>query len=167
MIKKKLQIQCLLAIALFSTAIFAQTETIKDYYLLMPQKYDGSTFAEREEILDYENDTTVDIPNSYISYITPLSGEVFEVAMFKKPDGGLIIAYNEDCDLKNNVLTKMYFLFYDAGRWIDVTSQVLPVLINKKYKYKLPQKGTTVQVTTASGKKVYSLIWKNGKFIKR
>lgn len=160
-------IKIMLAIGLFSTIVFAQTETIKDYYLLMPQKYDGSTFAEREEILGFEGDTTIDTNNGYISYITHLSGEVFEVAMFKKPDGGLIIAYNEDCDLKNNVLTKMYFLFYDAGRWIDMTSKLMPVPINKKYKYNLPQKGTTVQVTTASGKKVYSLIWKNGKFEKR
>lgn len=153
-------------IALFSGVVLAQKDTIKDYYLLMPQKYDGSTFAEREEILSYESETTIDIENGYISYITPLSGEVFEITMFKRPDGGLMFAYNEDCDLENNVLTKLYFLYYDGGRWIDVTSKVMPVPINKRYKYKLPQKGTTVQVTTAGGKKMYSLFWKNGKFVK-
>ncbi len=165
-LKLTLSIFLTLAASLF---VFGQDEptTIKDYYLLMPQKYDGSTFEEREEILGYEGDTTIDIKNGYISYITHLSGEVFEVAMFKKPNGELIIAYNEDCDLKNNVLTKMYFLLYDGGRWVDVTSKLMPVPINKKYKYNLPKNGTTIQVTTASGKKVYSLSWKNGKFEKR
>ncbi|HRH42730.1 MAG TPA: hypothetical protein PKY82_13965 [Pyrinomonadaceae bacterium] len=156
----------LIVIALFSSVVFAQRDTIKDYYLLMPQKYDGSTFAEREEILEYVGETTIDIENGYISYVTPLSGEVFEVVLFKNSDGEIYIAYNQDCDLEYNVPTKFYFLHYDNGTWIDVTNQVMPIPINKKYKYKLPQKGTTVQVTTAGGKKMYNLIWKNGKFVK-
>ena len=116
--------------------------------------------------LSYEGEMTIDTKNGYISYITPLSGEVFEIALFKRPDGAIIIAYNEDCDLANNVLTKLYFFYFDNGRWIDETIQVMPVPINKRYKYKLPQKGTTIKVTDAKGKFVYSLVWKTGKFIK-
>ncbi len=143
----------------------ADPQSIKDYYLLMPKKYDGSTFEEREEILGYESDTVIDLNNGYIKYETRAAGEVFEVALFKY-NGEVFIAYNEDCDLENNQLTKMYFLHYDGGRWIDVTGQAMPIPINKKYKYKLPQKGTTIQVTTANGKRMYNLLWKNGKFIK-
>lgn len=143
----------------------ADPQSIKDYYLLMPKKYDGATFEEREEILGYESDTVIDLNNGYIKYETRAAGEVFEVALFKY-NGEVFIAYNEDCDLENNQLTKMYFLHYDGGRWIDVTGQAMPIPINKKYKYKLPQKGTTIQVTTASGKRMYNLLWKNGKFIK-
>ncbi|MBX7173737.1 MAG: hypothetical protein K1X72_22395 [Pyrinomonadaceae bacterium] len=143
----------------------ADPQSIKDYYLLMPKKYDGATFEEREEILGYESDTVIDLNNGYIKYETRAAGEVFEVALFKY-NGEVFIAYNEDCDLENNQLTKMYFLHYDGGRWIDVTGQAMPIPINKKYKYKLPQKGTTIQVTTANGKRMYNLLWKNGKFIK-
>ena len=149
------------------SAISSDTpQKIKDYYLLMPQKYDGSTRAEREEILGYTGETTIDEKNGYISYNTPLSGEVFEIALFKS-NGEVFIAYNEDCDLENNVLTKMYFFRYDGGKWIDVTAQTMPGPINKRYKYKLPQIGTTIKVSTADGKKMYDLIWKNGKFEKR
>ena len=140
--------------------------TVQDYYLLMPKQYDKSTRAEREEILGY-SDTTVDLDNGHIEYITHLSGQVFEAALFKRPDGGRVFAYNEDCDLKYNVPTKLYLLKYEAGGWTDVTTELLPVPINPRYKYQLPEKGTIIQVTTAAGAKMYQLIWKNGKFEKR
>ena len=162
-----LNVVCVLMLGLFPTFVFGQKDTIKDYYLLMPEKYDDSTFEEREEILGYEGETTIDERNGYISYVTPLSGEVFEAALFKTSSGEIYIAYNEDCDLENGVLTKMYLLHYDAGSWIDVTAKALPVAVNKKYKYKLPRVGTTIQVTDAKGKRMYSLIWNNGKFTKR
>ena len=156
----------LIMIGLLATIVFGQKDTIKDYYLLMPEQYDGSTFQEREEILGYVSETVIDEKNGYISYTTPLSGEVFEIALFKRTDGEIFIAYNEDCDLQYNVLTKLYFLHYDAGTWVDVTKKVMPVPLNKRYKYKLPRIGTTIQVTNANDKKMYDLVWKNGKFIK-
>jgi hypothetical protein len=142
-------------------------KSVQDYYLLMPEKYDGSSRQEREEILGYTSEATIDIKNGYISYITPLSGEVLEVALFKRPDGGYILAYNEDCDLQYKVPTKLYFLQYEDGKWTDVTTQVLPVAINNRYKYKLPRIGTTIEVTTAIGVKMYELAWRNGKFEKQ
>jgi hypothetical protein len=140
--------------------------TVQDYYLLMPRRYDKSTRAEREEILSY-SETTVDLDNGRIEYITHLSGQVFEAALFKRPDGGFVFAYNEDCDLKYKVPTKLYLLKYEAGEWTDVTTQLLPVPVNARFKYQLPQKGTNIQVTTAAGAKLYQLAWKNGKFEKR
>ncbi len=140
-------------------------KTVQDYYLSMPQRYDKSTRQQREEILGDE--TMIDNENGYIQYITHLSGEVLEAALFKRPDGGYVFVYNEDCDLKYKVPTKLYFLTYEGGKWTDVTTQLLPVPVNLRYKYKLPQKGKTIQVTTASGAKVYQLVWKDGKFEKR
>lgn len=140
--------------------------TVQDYYLLMPKQYDKSTRAEREEILGY-SDTTVDLENGHIEYITHLSGQVFEAALFKRPDDGVVFAYNEDCDLKYKVPTKLYLLKYEAGEWTDVTTQLLPVPVNHRYKYELPQKGAIIQVTTPAGAKMYQLVWKNGRFEKR
>ena len=166
----------ILGLAVFNTLAFSVSGTasghfdnpitVQDYYLLMPKQYDKSTRAEREEILGY-SDTTVDLENGHIEYITHLSGQVFEAALFKRPEGGFIFAYNEDCDLKYKVPTKLYLLKYDAGEWTDVTTQLLPVAVNARYKYELPQKGAIIQVTTPGGAKLYQLIWKNGKFEKR
>ena len=141
-------------------------KTVQDYYLLMPKQYDRSTRAEREETLGY-SEATVDNENGYINYITHLSGEVFEAALFKLPDGGNVFAYNEDCDLKYKVPTKMFLLKYEGGNWTDVTMQLLPAPVNSRYKYKLPEKGTAIQVSTAAGAKMYTLVWSNGKFEKR
>jgi hypothetical protein len=140
--------------------------TVQDYYLSMPKQYDKSTRAEREEILSY-SDATVDLENGHIEYITHLSGQVFEVTLFKRPDGGVVFAYNEDCDLKYKVPTKLYLLKYEAGEWIDVTKDLFPVPVNPRYKYQLPEKGNVIQVTTAAGAKMYQLVWRNGKFEKR
>lgn len=145
---------------------YANPTTVQDYYLLMPRQYDKSTRAEREEILSY-SDTTVDLENGHIEYITHLSGQVFEATLFKRSDGGHVFAYNEDCDLKYKVPTKLYLLKYEDGEWKDVTTQLLPVPVNLRYKYELPTKGTIIQVTTAAGAKLYQLAWKDGKFEKR
>ena len=149
-----------------SSAQSETPETVQAFYLLMPEKYDHSTRQQREEILEY-SDTTIDNKNGYIQDITHLSGEVFEAALFKDPDGGFILAYNEDCDLKYGVLTKLFFLKYKDGKWTDVTTRVLPIPINGRYKYKLPQSGTAIRVTDAKGKPMYALAWKNGKFEKQ
>ncbi|HMJ24309.1 MAG TPA: hypothetical protein VK475_00690 [Pyrinomonadaceae bacterium] len=141
-------------------------ETVQAYYLLMPAKYDRSTRQQREEILEY-SETTIDNEKGYIQYVTHLSGEVFEAALFKEPDGGKILAYNEDCDLKYSVLTKLYFLKYENGKWTDVTTQLLPIPVNSRFRYKLPASGTTIKVTDAKGRPMYSLFWKNGKFEKQ
>jgi len=138
--------------------------TVRELYLLMPKQYDGSSRQEREEILEYTSETVVDIPHGYISYVTHLSGEVFEVALFKAPDGSRILAYNQDSDPRYNVPTKLYFLKYEGERWTDVTAQLLPEPVNKQHKYKLPQTGTTINVTDAKGRKLYEVAWKNGKF---
>lgn len=98
--------------------------------------------------------------------MTHLSGEVFEAALFKLPDGGYVLSYNEDCDLKYKVRTKLFLLKYEGGNWTDMTTQLLPVPVNSRYKYKLPEKRTTIQVSTTAGAKMYTLVWINGRFEK-
>lgn len=141
-------------------------KTVKDFYLLMPEKYNGYSREEREEILD-STETLVDIKNGYIGSHIGTLGERCQVAIFKRPDGGYILAYNEDGDPSVDVATKFYLLKYENGQWIDVTTELLPVPVNKNYHYDLPNTGTTVKVTTSKGAKMYSLAWKNGKFEKQ
>lgn len=158
-----------LVFGLFAFSVSGQTErgSVKDYYLLMPQQYDSSTFEERDEILGFVSETTVDEKNGYISYVTPLSGEVFEVALFKKSADELYLVYNQDGDPKYDQSTELYVLHLDEdGGYTDVTSKVLPVRVNPSYKYKLPRYGTTITVTDMKGRKMYSLLWKKGTFVK-
>jgi hypothetical protein len=83
------------------------------------------------------------------------------------PNGGYVLAYNEDCDLKYKVPTKLFLLSYQDGKWTDLTTRLLPVSVNTNYRYKLPQKGTTIQVSSATGAKLYALAWNNEKFERR
>lgn len=140
-------------------------KTVKDFYLLMPEKYNSYTREEREEALD-STETFIDIKNGYIGSQIGQLGERFQAAIFKRPDGGYIFAYNEDGDPSVDVATKFYLLKYENGEWTDVTTALLPVAVNKNYHYDLPNTGTTIKVTTAKGAKLYSLAWKNGKFEK-
>jgi hypothetical protein len=65
-------------------------------------------------------------------------------------------------------------LRYENGRWKDVTKALLPVPYNENYIYMIPRYGTTIKVTTGNsednwveygrGKKVYDLVWTQGKF---
>ena len=160
------------SVLMFSSLIvFGQDEpmTIKDYYLRMPKKYDGKTRHSREEMVaDAESNETLDLEHGYLRY--SLRGDtvqVFEAAIFKKPGGGYILAYDEDYDSdKNPSPTKLFFLKFDQGKWTDVTAQVLSIPINKHYQYELPREGTTIEVTKDGWQKMYVLKWKNGKFVK-
>jgi hypothetical protein len=143
-----------------------QPKDVKDYYLLMPKKYDGATRQEREETLE-SDETFVDIQHGYMGSQIGKLGERCQAALFKRPDGGFIFAYNEDGDPATNVPTKLFLLKYEAGQWTDVTAQLLPEPVNKRYWYDLPQIGTTIKVTTAKGGKLYHLAWKNGRFEKQ
>lgn len=148
----------------------AEPQNIKDFYLLMPKKYDGKSRSEREQAIETaETNETIDIKNGYFRY--SLKGDtvqVCEASVFKKPDGGYVLAYNEDYDDVHDekpTPTKLFFLEYAGGQWIDVTTQIIPLPINRKYQYNLPQTGTTIEVWDGADK-IYTLLWKNGKFVK-
>ena len=85
------------------------------------------------------------------------------VALFKLPGGEYLIGVN----VFNEMADDLYFLRYQSGKWSDVTRSVIPGF-NKTYEYKLPRYGTTVEVSSKAGKKLYDLVWSSGKFtIKR
>jgi hypothetical protein len=87
--------------------------------------------------------------------------------LFKKAGGGYLIAYNEDGDPSTNVSTKLFLLEYEDGKWTDVTTQLLPVPVNKFSHYGFPEDGRTIEVKTAKEAKLYSFVWQGGKFVKK
>lgn len=143
-------------------------QTAEQFYLLMPKKYDGKSAAERKDLAETAHQ------DEEIAYTNYLRGsmragaiETFEAAIFENPGGGYIFAYNEDYnEYSNPSPTKLFFLSYENEKWTDVTAQVMPIPINKKYQYTLPREGETIEVSKDGLEKSYSLVWENGKFIK-
>ena len=94
------------------------------------------------------------------------------MALFKKPDGNYIVGVTTMHELEEN----SWFLEYSAGRWKEVGAQVVPGYGRDKV-YELPRFGTTVSVYENKkvpgeefrerGKKLYDLVWKNGKFTRK
>lgn len=142
-----------------------EPKTIRDFYLMMPKKYDNRTRQDRLELID-ETSAEFDIKNGYVGAHMGTLGEAFQAAIFKKPGGGYILAYNADGDSSSNLPTKFFLIDYDGGKWTDVTTRLMPVPVNKLYRYDLPDVGTTITVTNSKDVKMYSLVWKNGAFVK-
>jgi hypothetical protein len=92
----------------------------------------------------------------------------FTMALFKRPTGTYIIGLNKV--FEGGEETR--FLEYANGNWKDIGAQVIPEY-SKKKTYELPRQGTTVGVyelkgvdegINERGKKLYDLVWQNGKF---
>jgi hypothetical protein len=137
-------------------------KTVVDYYLLLPNKYTYDIGPKRrKELINPENGrvNAIDLKNGYLS----ISGDAGEagiiVALFKKPDGGYLVGVN----VYNELSEDFYMLRYAGGKWSDVTRAVIPKF-NKTNRYELPQYGTTINVDSETGERLYQLAWSNGKF---
>jgi len=95
-----------------------------------------------------------------------------EMAIFKRPDGTYLVGLATSSEMLND----NYFLNYKNGTWTDVSSSVPE--FSKKNMYELPRQGTTVGVfakkiieqgpdyeASEKGKRLYDLVWKDGRFI--
>ncbi|MEW6738230.1 MAG: hypothetical protein AB1489_43555 [Acidobacteriota bacterium] len=142
----------------------AEPKNVKDYYLLIPEKFILLSRETREQLLS-DPGMTVDIGNGYLSYNASDNPEEFELALFKRPDSSYLVAFSipYDSDFPDNT-SLLYFLRYEKGSWRDVTKETLPLPFNKRLTYRLPRLGTTIKVINEKGKKVYDLIWSGGKF---
>jgi len=155
----------ILLIGVTSIAASAQSanprrpRTVVDYYMLLPNKYFEANREERLHwMLDPKRGAIVDIPNGYL--FAPGDGAQTDIyaCIFKRSNGNYLVAvgYND----KDGVFeTFLDFFIYDRGHLQNVTKAVLPVRFNRLLYYDLPRHGTTIKVTTASGKKLYDLVW--------
>ncbi|MEO7675025.1 MAG: hypothetical protein ABIU09_13215 [Pyrinomonadaceae bacterium] len=164
-----------------TTPSLDQPKTIRDFFMLLPEKYfvlEGCAHEKdrdcRKAKADYLKTFTEveDIANGYFKGGCDGAQSCLEMAIFKRPDASYLVAVATSTEMMNDY----YFLDYADGKWRDVSSNVVPQF-SKKNMYELPRQGTDIKVfakkviekgndyeVTDKGEKLYDLEWKNGKF---
>ncbi len=166
---------------LFASSINAQSKqpkTVRDFFMALPAEYfsldcclNKSQRKGKEEYLKrYLN--VEDTPNGYLSGYGDAAQEGFEMALFKRPNKTYLIGFYTYGEGGIEDTPWIVFLDYKNGKFSDVSKTVIPNYSPVKNLYKLPRNGTTVEVFQKDengedwnkGKKLYDLIWKDGKF---
>lgn len=167
-------------IGIFAFAANAQTKqpkTVRDFFNLLPQKYftlegcvDNPTKANcdraRREYIDSFLEVE-DTANGFWKSGCDGAQSCLTLALFKRPNATYIVALKTEFEMGS----ENYFLEYKSGKWLNISAQVIPNFSVNNI-YDLPQNGTTVGVfaknknseDSGKGKKLYDLVWKNGKF---
>lgn len=165
-------------VGVFAMFANAQTpRTVREFFNLLPQKYftlegcvDNPTKANCDRARREYIDTFLEVEdtaNGYWKSGCDGAQSCLVMALFKRLNGTYIVALQKEFEMG----TDNYFLEYRAGRWSDISAQVIPQFSRNNI-YVLPQRGTTVAVYAKKrnsdagerGKKLYDLIWKSGKF---
>lgn len=166
-------------VLLFSPAIYGQSKqprTVRDFFNLLPQKYftlEGCNPAQdrncekarREYIANYLE--VEDTANGYWKSGCDGAQSCLTMALFKRPSNEYIVALLTEFESG----FENYFLEYKNGKWVNISTLAVPDFSTNKI-YEMPQKGTIIQVfaknksneMSEKGKKLYDLVWKNGKF---
>ena len=160
-----------------------QPKTVRDFFERLPEKYFTLEGCHRETDKDckkaraeyLKSFTQVeDIPNGYFKGACDGAQACIEMAIFKRPDGTYLVGVATEFEMGSN----FHFLDYAGGKWEDVSAAVVPEYSKKNW-YELPRRGTTMKVyakkiieqgddfeASERGKLLYSLAWKDGKFVK-
>jgi len=152
---------------IFTAASFARQSSPKDvveFYLAIPGKFYEPDRKHREEMLREESGRIIakDVKNGYLAISGDAGDPGIVLAIFKKSDGQYIVGLN----VYDEMTEQFYFLRRDNGVWRDISSEIVPEY-DKRLKYELPRYGTTVKVTNKAGKKLYDLVWNQGRFVKK
>ena len=153
-----------------SSAQSSEPKTVGDFFLLVPERYmEGYDLRFREEMLRGERrGVVVDTANGYISYDASDNPTGFEFVIFRKGNGGYIVAYSnsvsDNFDWEVGDGYTFFLLSYERGKWRDVTRSLLPVAFNKRLSYHLPRQGKSIAVTNEKGRHLYTLTWRNDRF---
>lgn len=159
----------------------AQPKSIRDFFMLLPEKYFVLEGCVRETDkdctkakIDYLRTFTEveDTANGYLKGGCDGAQSCLEMTIFKRPDSSYLVGVATSAEMMN----EFYFLDYANGKWNDISADVVPQF-NKKNIYEFPRQGTTVKVfakkviekgddyeVSDKGEKLYDLEWKNGKF---
>lgn len=166
---------------LFNLSVYSQPKTAREFFNVLPQSYfelescepktDKNCVKARKDYLErfLEVDDTA---NGYLEARGDGAQESFKMALFKKPNNSYLIGLNVFGEWGE----KYFFLEYRSGKWFDVSRKIIPNY-RKSNIYEMPRNGTTVKVFERvnydkenqigeTGKHLYDLIWKNGKFSK-
>jgi hypothetical protein len=164
------------AVAFSASAQAKQPRTVRDFFNLLPQKYfalegcrretdKNCERARREYIESYLE--VEDTANGYWKSGCDGGQSCLTMALFRRPDDTYLVALMTEFDSD----TDNYFLEYRNGNWTNVSAQVVPNFSDRNI-YELPRRGTSIGVYAKDyvdefpqkGKKLYDLVWKNGKF---
>lgn len=162
-------------------AAAGEPRTIRDFFMLLPEKYFVLEGCEREKDKDcrkakqdyLKTFTEVeDTANGYFKGGCDGGQRCLEMTIFKRPDGSYLVAVSTDGEMT----VEQHFLDYAGGKWTDVAAQVIPDFGRDKI-YELPRHGTTMKVfskkviekgddyeVAEKGARLYDLVWKDGKF---
>jgi hypothetical protein len=161
-----------------------EPSNVLEFFAALPDKYftlegcdpatDKDCKKARAEYLKTFTEVS-DTKNGYFKGGCDGGQSCIEMAIFKRPDGGYLVGVY----VSHELIEKNYFLEYKNGNWKDVSAAVVPEF-SRKNLYELPRVGTTVKVfakiiteqgddyeVSEKGKKLYDLVWKDGKFTKR
>jgi hypothetical protein len=174
--KIKLLLFSLFVFAFSAAAQTSEPRSVREFFTLLPQKYftlEGCTprsdkncdRARREYIGNFLE--IEDNANGFWKSGCDGAQSCLTLTLFKRPTGNYLVALK--IEFESGV--DNYFLEYKKGKWSDIGAATIPGF-SKNNIYELPRKGTTIEVFArdksdefgAKGKKLYDLVWKNGKF---
>jgi hypothetical protein len=145
----------------------SQPRNVRDYYLLLPDKYFEANPEQRVKwMLDSKRGAVVDVKNGYLFAPGDGAQMTLVVCLFKHRDGtytvGVDAMYSEDTDY-----SRLNFYRYVKGSFVDVTKSIVPVALPEEHRYELPRYGTTIKVATQKRRYLYGLVWNGRRFVKR
>ena len=141
-----------------------EPKTVLDYYLLLPDKYFEANEEQRVKwMLDPKRGAVVDIKNGYIFAPGDGAQASVYVCLFKRSAGSPLIAVKTH-EPDTDQFTYLDFFEYKRGTLVEVKEDVLPVRINKEFKYKMPRYGRSIEVRDQRGRKIYNLTWTGRRF---
>jgi hypothetical protein len=163
--------------------VASEPTNVMEFFAALPDKYftlegcdratDKNCEKARGEYLKQYSEVA-DIKNGYFKGGCDGGQSCIEMAIFKRPNGKYLIGVSTTGEMIND----FYFLDYADGQWRDASSEV-PEYGPRNW-YEFPRVGTTVSVfekkivekgddyeATEKGRKLYDLVWKDGKFTRK
>jgi hypothetical protein len=160
----------------------ANPRTVRDFFNLLPQNYfpiisckvqsdKNCDKARREYLKNYL--IVEDTANGYMKGGCDGGQKCFVMALFRRPSSSRTSrSYIVGLNTWDEFGEETYFLEYSNGEWRDIGKEVVPEYNKERKAYELPRYGTTIEVYELKSdeignkrsRKLYDLIWKEGKF---
>lgn len=158
--------------------------TIREHFMALPEKYFYAESCDKAKDKDCQAAKrdylktfleVEDTKNGYLKAGCDGAQSCIEMTIFRKPDDSYLVAVVTEFEMGR----EQYFLEYQDGKWFESGDRVIPEYGKDKI-YELPRQGTTMSVfekkitekgedheIAEKGKKLYDLVWKDGKFSKK
>ncbi len=158
--------------------------TVRDHFMALPEKYFYAESCDKAKDKDCQTAKSDylktylevdDTKNGYLKAGCDGAQSCVEMTIFRKPDDSYMVAVVTEAEANRD----QYFLEYQDGKWFEAGDRVIPEYGGDKF-YELPRHGTTMSVfekkvnekgddyeIAEKGRKLYDLVWKDGKFSKK